>query len=438
MPGRSRPAPGDTRSWSALPPSAQRVPGPGVLSAEAIHLDARTTRAPVPRACRQQGRHRFPLQFWSRGGPGFSLPLQLGRSRPTRRVDLAHFRRDAVASAVVASYGYDLFISHNKADKPFAERLGAAIEADTNGPALRVFLDKWDIGPGADIPIELERALDDSRHIGLVLSPDSLKSQWVTLERSAAIAGDPAARKARLVPLLRRDVDLPSMLERLNFLDFRRDADFDAALDQLVRFLRGHPPRRGEAGRSAEALAFAEDAALLARHRVVFQRPAFWTSCIHELFLDELHEALDDTRAALATGRLYSRAGKLMVEFPNENKYRLPEFRDAIQRVHEAITDVKRALVEFENLIAAEVPSDHHGRDFYSLLRLMRGEEGGQQPRPRRRQITGRALRLMDAIDEARNRVLDAVNPLLERSGETPLQRIERSSDIATRHFRFD
>jgi hypothetical protein len=347
-------------------------------------------------------------------------------------------RREAVASAVVASYRYDLFISHNRADKPFAERLGAAIESDTNGPTLRVFLDKWDIGPGADIPIALERALDDARHIGLVLSPDSLQSEWVTLERSAATAGDPAARKARLVPLLRRDVELPSTLKRLNYIDFRRDADFDSALDALVRFLRGQPPRRGEAGRSAEALALTEDAALLARHRVVFERPAFWTACINELFLDELRDALDDTRAALATGRLYSRSRNLMVEFPNQNMYRLPEFRDAMQRVHEGITDVKRALVAFEKLVAIEVPAEDHGRDFYSLLWLMREEGSGEERRRRRQLTTRRALRLMDGIDDARNRILDAVNPLLERTGQTPFQLIERSSDIAARHMRFD
>jgi TIR domain len=339
---------------------------------------------------------------------------------------------------MVAPFSYDLFISHNEADKPFAERLGGAIESDTSGPRLRVFLDKWDIGPGADIPIALERALDAARHIGLVLSPESLKSEWVTLERSAAVASDPAAGQARLVPLLRRDVELPSTLKRLTYLDFRREANFDAALEQLVRFLRGQPPRRGEAGGSTEGLAFAEDAALLARHRVMFERPAFWTACINELFLDELREALDDTRAALATGRLYSRSRNLMVEFPNQNEYGLPEFRDAMQRVHDGITEVKRALVAFEKLVARKGPPADARPDFYSLLWLMREEESSQQRRARGQLTTRRALDLMDAIDDARNRILDAVNPLLERSGGTPFRLIERSSGIAARHMGYD
>jgi hypothetical protein len=85
----------------------------------------------------------------------------------------------------------DLFLSHYSADKPWTERLAAAIEANRSGPPLKVFFDKWDIRHGADIPMELEQALQKSRYIGLVLSPESLSSDWVALERSTAIFRDP-------------------------------------------------------------------------------------------------------------------------------------------------------------------------------------------------------------------------------------------------------
>jgi hypothetical protein len=92
--------------------------------------------------------------------------------------------------------GYDLFLSHNSADKPWAERLAAAVEADRLGPPLTVFFDKWDIPPGGDIPRELEDALQASRYVGLVLSPESLASDWVSLERSTAIYRDPRQIKS--------------------------------------------------------------------------------------------------------------------------------------------------------------------------------------------------------------------------------------------------
>jgi TIR domain len=74
----------------------------------------------------------------------------------------------------------DLFLSHNNADKPWTERLASAVEADRGGPPLKVFFDKWDVLPGGDVPIELEEGLQNSRYVGLVLSPESLSSDWVT------------------------------------------------------------------------------------------------------------------------------------------------------------------------------------------------------------------------------------------------------------------
>jgi hypothetical protein len=46
--------------------------------------------------------------------------------------------------------------------------------------------------------------------------------------------------------------------------------------------------------------------------------------CILELSLPELLEAIDDTAAAINTGTLYSRSGRLLSSFPDQNEYRLP------------------------------------------------------------------------------------------------------------------
>src|SRR5262249_285350 len=125
------------------------------------------------------------------------------------------------------------------------ERLAALIEADRSGHPLKVFFDKWDILPGGDVPIELEQGLQNSRYVGLVLSPESLSSEWVTLERSTAIHRDPRARERSLIPLLRRTCDAADMLARLRFIDFRREQDFDQGLDILIGLLRGRPSQRG-------------------------------------------------------------------------------------------------------------------------------------------------------------------------------------------------
>lgn len=314
----------------------------------------------------------------------------------------------------------DLFLSHNNADKPWTERLAAAVEADRNGPPLKVFFDKWDVPHGGDIPAELEDGLQRSRYVGLVLSPESLASDWVTLERSTAIHRDPRARQRSLIPLLRRTCDLPDMLARLRYIDFRREQDFNEGLDTLVGILRGRPSRRGGDIDPADAH-FREDAALLKQHRRIFDRPAFRVSCIWELFLRELLEAIDDTAAAINTGSLYSRSGRLLSSFPDQNEYRLPEFKQAFSRITGKLTALKRQVTEFEETFRRANPAYSHHANFYAMVMSFSGGNSSDI-----RTLVG----FMDSIDQLRNEILDELNVLLSRCGEETFRSIELTSAI--------
>jgi len=57
------------------------------------------------------------------------------------------------------AFQYDVFLSHNSADKPrvraLAERLRSA--------GLRVWFDEWVIKPGDDIYLSIERGLEAAR-----------------------------------------------------------------------------------------------------------------------------------------------------------------------------------------------------------------------------------------------------------------------------------
>jgi len=86
------------------------------------------------------------------------------------------------------SFTYDVFLSHNRQDKPrvraLAERLKEA--------GLQVWLDDWVIRPGDDIYLAIERGLEAARVQVLCLSPAALGSDWVALERSTVIFRDTA------------------------------------------------------------------------------------------------------------------------------------------------------------------------------------------------------------------------------------------------------
>ena len=68
------------------------------------------------------------------------------------------------------------------------------------------------------------------------------------------------------------------------------------------------------------------DLDILKQHRIIFDRAAFCVSCIMDLSLRELSDAIDDVQAALNTGSLYSRSGNILKHFPTKNEYSTDDF----------------------------------------------------------------------------------------------------------------
>jgi hypothetical protein len=75
-----------------------------------------------------------------------------------------------------------VFISHSSTDKPFVERLARDL---LSGEGIDAWLDKWEIRPGDRIPDKLEEGLSSANVFLLILSPESVKSQWVSYEKDA-------------------------------------------------------------------------------------------------------------------------------------------------------------------------------------------------------------------------------------------------------------
>jgi hypothetical protein len=118
-------------------------------------------------------------------------------------------------------FPFDVFLSHNRADKPRVRRLAERLK----GAGLRVWLDEWVIQPGDIISLKVEEGLEQSRVLLLCLSPAALASDWVALERSTAIHRDPTNADRRFIPLLLADCELPDTLRRYKYVDFREEAE---------------------------------------------------------------------------------------------------------------------------------------------------------------------------------------------------------------------
>jgi len=153
---------------------------------------------------------------------------------------------------------FDVFLCHNAADKDWVHKLAEQIESETfdgraNGRPLRVFFDEWDIDVGQNVLLRINRGLTASRYVAIIISPEMLASPWAGLEWTHVVADDPTNRKGRIVPLFLRDysealkqnAELPAPFKALNWIDFRRLAEFKHSCLKLIRKIRDEVPTRG-------------------------------------------------------------------------------------------------------------------------------------------------------------------------------------------------
>lgn len=129
--------------------------------------------------------------------------------------------------------GYDVFLSHSHVDKDWTRALYDHLAgSDYNGRMLRPWLDQEVLDPGALASSrELESALDRSRFLALVLSPEALESTWVRAEIGYFLR---TRSVDDVIVLNRRPCRVPSDLSRATLMSW---PDPDAA-DQQAQLLR--------------------------------------------------------------------------------------------------------------------------------------------------------------------------------------------------------
>lgn len=125
-----------------------------------------------------------------------------------------------------------LFLCHASEDKSFVRRL----TADLNAEDLPCWVDEWEILVGDRIRERIETGLSDAAYLGLVLSPDSVRSKWVEMELDAALLHEVESRNVVVLPLLFRDCEVPLLLRAKHHADFRKD--YDSGLQSLLARLR--------------------------------------------------------------------------------------------------------------------------------------------------------------------------------------------------------
>jgi hypothetical protein len=136
-------------------------------------------------------------------------------------------------------YSCDVFISHSLADRGWVENtLLPALTA----AGLKVMIGSRDFSIGVPNLMNIERAVDQSRYVVLVLTPDWVGSEWAEFGGVLAQTRGLAGRLWCVLPLLLKPCELPSRIAALNYADFTDRTVWESEMERLVRQVRSQAP----------------------------------------------------------------------------------------------------------------------------------------------------------------------------------------------------
>ena len=142
-----------------------------------------------------------------------------------------------------------VFLSHSHTDKAFARSLAGRLRECL----IDVWLDEAELRVGDSLLGSLMNSIEKVDFVLIVLSPASIRSQWVREEFNAAMSRQIAERRIGVLPLLKKKCRIPSFLRDRVYADFttpyRRSKNFPFLVDSiLTHHLRGQTPGKRVAG----------------------------------------------------------------------------------------------------------------------------------------------------------------------------------------------
>jgi hypothetical protein len=132
---------------------------------------------------------------------------------------------------------YDVFVSYSHKDGQFVGKLVDRLVQS----GISVFFDEADIAVGDSLAESLHRAVQDARYVLVVMSPDYFASQWAGREMELALQQEIETNRTKVIPLLVRDCEIPTLLRMKLYADFRHDDEFEKTYGRLLAALRETP-----------------------------------------------------------------------------------------------------------------------------------------------------------------------------------------------------
>ena len=129
-----------------------------------------------------------------------------------------------------------IFISHSSIDKSFAKRLINELSQDSN---VKFWIDENEILVGDDIQKNITKSLKQSDYLFLIISENSIKSDWVKFELSQFIG---FANGENIIPIViskgqNFSEPLDNQVRRLKYLDFSDNTNWNRNIYELKKLL---------------------------------------------------------------------------------------------------------------------------------------------------------------------------------------------------------
>ena len=128
--------------------------------------------------------------------------------------------------------GKKIFISHSSKDKAFAVSLSTDLRSRGHSP----WLDSWNILAGESIPEKVNAGLSECDYVVVVLSNNSVQSNWVEREWQSRYWDEVNHGRVVVIRILLESCNIPTLLAPKKYADF--GANYNDGLDELLMAIK--------------------------------------------------------------------------------------------------------------------------------------------------------------------------------------------------------
>lgn len=129
----------------------------------------------------------------------------------------------------------NIFVSHSHSDKETVLKIAEGLKQH----GINTWLDEELISPGDNWLDKINRAIENSDAILVIISKNTGQSEWQTSEISFAISAQRQNTRKKIIPvLIERDAEVPFFLKDRLYCDLSSKGAFEQNFNQLIKALQ--------------------------------------------------------------------------------------------------------------------------------------------------------------------------------------------------------